>query len=220
MPRYSRFSPFVRFYDALSGEWPVYRVGRVLGVAALGLRPGARVLDVGCGTGLNFPLLRDAVGPGGRVVGVDSSSAMLARARARTATAGWGNVDVRAGDASRLDETAGSEPFDAVLYTYALSIIDGWERSFAQAKALVRPGGCVCVVDMALPRGRWRWLSPAARLACFAGGADPRRHPWRLIETQLADVRHEVRRGGHVHVVSGTVESGTVGSGTVGSGTV
>ena len=64
----ARRGPFRRYtvgawlFDALSLEWPVYDAGRVAGISALLLRPGALVLDIGCGTGLNFPLLREPSG--------------------------------------------------------------------------------------------------------------------------------------------------------------
>jgi SAM-dependent methyltransferase len=61
-------------------------------IATLGLKPGHVVLDVGCGTGLSFPLLEESVGPGGRIVGIDQSPDMLLRARARVADRGWQNV--------------------------------------------------------------------------------------------------------------------------------
>ncbi len=52
-PHLRRYGPAARWYDLLSGERPVYRVGRVAGVGQLRLREGSRVLDIGCGTGLN-----------------------------------------------------------------------------------------------------------------------------------------------------------------------
>lgn len=212
LPR--RYSGGARFYDVLSGERPVYRVGRVKGIAELRLRPGARVLDVGCGTGLNFPLLQGAVGLAGRVVGVDASAAMLARARARGARQGWGNVECCLGDAADLPATVGREPasFEAVLFTYSLSIISDWEHSFAQALDLLAPGGRIVVVDMAMPTGRWRVLSPLVRFACFTGGADPRRAPWRLVEGATEDTAHHVVRGGHIHIVAGTRPGSPLGS--------
>lgn len=204
LPR--RYSGGARFYDVLSGERPVYRVGRVIGIAELRLRPGAHVLDVGCGTGLNFPLLCAAVGPAGRVVGVDASAAMLTRARARVARYGWGNVECCLGDAGDLGAVVPKEPtsFDAVLFTYSLSIIGDWERSFAQALDLLAPGGRIAVVDMAMPTGRWRFLSPLVRFACLTGGADPHRAPWRLLDGATKDTAHHNVRGGHIHVVAGT----------------
>jgi demethylmenaquinone methyltransferase/2-methoxy-6-polyprenyl-1,4-benzoquinol methylase len=197
-----RYGRMARFYDVLSLEWPVYRVGRELGIEALCLEPGDRVLDVGCGTGLNFPLVRAAVGVGGAVVGVDASAVMVRQARARVTRAGWRNVDVVRGDAA--DPLPAGQPFDAVLYTYALSVIGDWRQAWARAWAALRPGGRVAVVDLALPSGRWRVMSPAARLACFAGGSDPRRHPWTSVLDDAVEVSHLTRWGGHVHVASGT----------------
>src|ERR1700721_567653 len=62
---------------------------RLRAVQALGLSAGDTVIDMACGTGLNFPLLQQAVGPGGRIVGVDLTDAMLARAQDRIAANGW-----------------------------------------------------------------------------------------------------------------------------------
>jgi SAM-dependent methyltransferase len=95
-----RYDVTARFYDVMSLERAVYRAGREAGIAALGLRRGDRVLDVGCGTGLNLPLLRDAVGPSGVVVGLDASAAMLRQARARIRRHGWTNVTTVLADAA------------------------------------------------------------------------------------------------------------------------
>ena len=203
MGRPSRYGQVARVYDVLSLEWPVYRVGRTVGVAALRLGPGDRVLDVGCGTGLNLPLLRAAVGDGGAVVGVDAAPAMVRQAHSRIARAGWANVGVWCGDAADPPAGVAGRTFDAVLFTYALSVIGDWRQAWERAYAMLRPGGRVAVVDLALPTGRWRVMSPAARLACFAGGSDPRRHPWTLVADHAGEVSHRSLRGGHVRVVSG-----------------
>ena len=72
----NRYDRAAAWYDVLAGE-PFYRVGREQAISAMHLRKGSRVLDIGCGTGLNFPLLLDAVGSEGTVVGVDLSHGML-----------------------------------------------------------------------------------------------------------------------------------------------
>lgn len=153
-----------------------YRAGRVRGITALGLRPGDRVLDVGCGTGLNFPLLREGVGPTGRVIGADASATMVRGADRQIASNGRSNVEFRIGDAEDLNSLFDVKPlFDAVLFTYALSVIEDWSTAYAQATRRLRDGGRLLVVDLALPTGNWRMLSPLARAACFADGADWRR---------------------------------------------
>lgn len=176
----SRYGAGARFYDVLSGERPVYRAGRLRGIAALHLRPGAKVLDVGCGTGLNLEPVLDHVGPSGGVLGVDRSPVMLARAQARVSKRGWVNVDMRAGDASQLPRIIGHrEGFDAAIFTYSLSIIDEWQNCHDQAVAALRPGGRIAVVDMALPTGAWRVLWPLARTArpvARAAGRPPGSH--------------------------------------------
>lgn len=210
MRRPQRYGWAAPAYDLVSFEWPVYRAGRVAGVEALGLKAGDSVLDLGCGTGLSLPLLRDAVGPAGHVVGVDASRAMLTHARRRVRSAGWSNVELVHSDAAGtaiLDDGvgAGGTPFDAAIFVYALSLMSPWEDAWAQAVRLVRPGGRLAVVDMALPTGCARPFGPLARLACLLGGADIDAHPWTAVERDLTDVTAATLRGGHLQVRAGMV---------------
>ena len=120
------YDALARFYD-LGDRWlsrPFARIGRlrVATVERLGLQAGDSVLDIGCGTGLNLPLLVGAVGPTGRVVGLDYSEGMLREARRRVEANGWSNVELVQGDAALLAGVGG--PFDAVMSTWALGIVD------------------------------------------------------------------------------------------------
>ena len=197
----ARYTVSARFYDVISLEWPVYRAGRVAAIDSLGLAAGMRVLDLGCGTGLSHPLVQAGIGPSGSVLGVDSSRQMLAQAARRVRRNGWQNVDLLRADMTGVDALG---TVDAVIATYSLSVVPGWERAWARAFAATRPGGRMAVVDMQLPVGRARVAAPLARLACAAGGADIHAHPWTAVERDCADVCAVSLRGGHVQVRVGS----------------
>lgn len=116
--------------------------GRQEAVEALQLSPGAVVLEIGCGTGLNFSYLQREIGPTGRIVGVDLSGPMLSQARRRRAA----NVVLVRADASRLPLGC---RFDAVLMAYSLSMIPKWRAAIEQAYALLQPGGTLVILDFA-----------------------------------------------------------------------
>src|ERR1700756_1158124 len=82
-----------KHYDISSRFYPApgypQRAQRLQVIRALGLGPGDSVVDIACGTGLNFPLIEDVIGPDGRIVGVDLTDAMLAQAQDRIETNGW-----------------------------------------------------------------------------------------------------------------------------------
>lgn len=216
MRRPQRYTSFAPAYDVLSGERPVYRTGRVNGIGALRLRPGALVLDIGCGTGLNFPLIREAIGPAGRIVGVDASANMLAQARAKAERRGWMNIDLEHADATtltpgwlndHLGPRRGPGGADAVLCTYSLSVMTNWPEAWRAATAAARPGARVAVVDMQAPTGPATALAPLARLACILGGSDITAHPWTALERECTDVKAWSLRGGHIQVRAGTLRS-------------
>ncbi len=206
MKRYSRSASW---YDRVSAE-SIYGVGRESAIAALCLGEGSRVLDIGCGTGLNFPRLLAAVGRSGQVVGVDRSPEMLEVARRKTIPLTPRNVALVQADAEHLAHVAieldaQATPFDAVLFTYSLSVMSNWDSAWRQATALVRPGGRAAIVDMEPPHGRARLLDPAARLSCWLAGADINARPWTPLERTAHDVQSWSLRGGHVQVRVGTL---------------
>ena len=204
-----RYSSGARLYDALSAEWPVYRVGRTTAIELLAPRPGERVLDLGCGTGLNHALLDAAVGPEGAVLGVDRSPQMLAVAGRRAERRGLRSVRLLRADATTLDPASAREALggdaDVVLATYTLSIMSDPAEAWRRACAVARPGARIAIVDMQEPHGPARLLAPLARAFAGFGGADLAVRPWRLIEEGATDVRGRSLRGGHIQVRVGTL---------------
>src|SRR5215207_1205045 len=130
----ARYGRLARIYDWANLERLLYSRARARAIALLDLRPGARVLDIACGTGVSFALIEQRIGPSGRLIGVDLTPQMLGRARDRAARNGWDNVRLYESDVSNLStqtlEVLGAlgagERFDAALCTLGLSVIPEW----------------------------------------------------------------------------------------------
>ncbi len=141
-----------RFYDLLAVPWLTNGVRREA-VSRLRLQPGDSAMDLGCGTGLNFPVLIKAVGKTGRVVGVDLSPDQLSQAARRADDAGWTNVFLVAANAEELDL---GEVFDGIVSSYTHDIMTS-ARAVQRAGAHLRPGGRFVSLGFCRPTG---WRSP------------------------------------------------------------
>ena len=177
-----------KHYDVTSRLYPLpgypQRGQRLRAVEALALRPGDSVVDIACGTGLNFSLLEEAVGPEGRIVGVDLTDAMLAQAQQRTEDNGWSNVSLVQADAAAYDFPA---EVDAILSTYALTQVPGCGEVIAHGAEALAPGGRVAVLDLKLPDyapGRLAELSISAEWIA--------RRPWETIRAAMEDALVDV----------------------------
>ena len=149
-----------RHYDVTSRLYPApgypQRTQRLQAVRALGLRAGDTVIDMACGTGLNFPLLERVVSPDGRIVGVDLTDAMLARAQDRIDTNGWSNISLVQADAADFDFPT---EVGAILSTYALSQVPECAEVIAHGAAALSAGGRWVVLDLKVPGNTPGWLA-------------------------------------------------------------
>ena len=109
-----------------------------LALNALAAAPGEAVLDVGCGCGATSLALAAQVGPEGRVVGLDLSGPMLARARERAAAEGRANVSFLQADAQTH---AFAPEFDALFSRFGVMFFDDPPAAFANLAGALRPGG-------------------------------------------------------------------------------
>jgi demethylmenaquinone methyltransferase/2-methoxy-6-polyprenyl-1,4-benzoquinol methylase len=168
------------------------RTQRRAAVKALGLHPGDTVIDVACGTGLNFGLIEEVIGPAGRIVGVDLTDAMLAAAHDRIERNGWSNVSLVQADAAEFEFPS---DVDAILSTYALTQVPESAEVIARGAAALSAGGRWVVLDLKLPDNTPRWLT---RLGIATTGRFASleewivRRPWEVIraamQEQLADL--------------------------------
>lgn len=111
-------------------------------------RPGQSVLDIGCGAGQMLARLRDAVGPTGRVVGVDYNPRMLGRSRQRIQERGWTDVELRQADASRT--ALGCQEFDLAVALSSFTAMPDIRTAVDNAYQALRPGGRLFVYDVRL----------------------------------------------------------------------
>lgn len=181
-----------------------YRMDRYRreGVAALRLAPGDTVVELGCGTGHNFALLEEAVGPAGRIVGVDLTDSMLDEARRRVARSGWRNVELVQSDAA-----AYRFPPDVrgVLSTFALTLVPEFDRVVEHAAGVLRPGGRMVIVDFKAPESWPRWLLRAIvpLLRPFAVRLEQaERHPWESLRRHFGNLSMDERYLGTTYVAA------------------
>jgi len=161
-------------YDGVEGYVADADLGLGCGlpVEHAGLAPGQTVLDLGAGAGLDAFVARRIVGDEGRVLGVDFTPEMVAKARANAARLGYDNVTFEHGDIEALPFADNS--VDVVISNCVLNLVPDKARAFAEMARVLRPGGHFCVSDV-VARGE---LPAAVRASaelyagCVAGALD------------------------------------------------
>jgi SAM-dependent methyltransferase len=176
-------------------------------VERLELWPGETVIDVACGTGLAFPLLEERVGASGRIVGLELSPEMIARARERVAARGWRNVTLIE---SAVEEADLGVRAHAALFSFTHDVLQS-SRAVANVVAHLHPGARVASVGAKLGA---RWNLPvnlvvrrvARPYITTFRGLD---RPWRELERYAEEM--EVRQlavGGAYLAAGGVSEQG------------
>jgi ubiquinone/menaquinone biosynthesis C-methylase UbiE len=196
-------------YDRLAGLIPAFdrllflpKTLRQKGVRALSLKRGDRVLDVGCGTGVNFSALYEAVGADGQIFGVDISPGMLQRAETRLREGGWSNISLHECDAAELVLPTS---VDAVLFSFSYNTMSNHRAVLGNVWRQLGLGGRVVIVDARVPPGRWSnlilpfaiWLMKHTLLG------NPLIQPWKELEQLTRELNVEAQQFGSYYVCRG-----------------
>ena len=165
-------------------------------VASLNLQPGETVVEIGCGTGLNFQHIQKYIGPTGKIIGVDLTAEMLAIAKRRCQKHHWNNVALVEHDASSYEFP---DSIDGVVSTFALTLIPEYKLVIGHAADALSSGKSMVVLDMKIPD----WPRPLINLAVlftspFGVSLDiGHRHPWEDMQQSFGNLQmQEVYFGG------------------------
>ena len=177
-------------------------------VQLLQLKPGDRVLDVGCGPGGSFPYLVDAVGPTGEVVGLEISPEVAINARRRIEKNRWRNVLVIEGDA-RTVELQGK--FDGVLM-FAAADVYACPQSLANVFPSLKNDACVVAFGAKLSHHRsGNVLNPLLRLLwklSFSSTPAVNYEPWGPLKDRSDELHVEEHFFGCMFLAWGSINAG------------
>ncbi|WP_254280021.1 class I SAM-dependent methyltransferase [Haloarcula marina] len=208
------YGRWAALYDQLASV-PFVESWRDRAADALNLSAGQTVVEMGCGTGANVPALRERVGSGGRVVGLDLTREMVARAQTHPDRTG-DEVHYLLGDATRPPV----DGVDAVLATFVAGIFPDPAAAVDAWCDCVRPGGRVALLNfqrspnaLATPlnvafEGFVRLSTPGARLSrqSHASAFEQRVAAAReRLTERTVDRRYETFAGGYLGLVAGRV---------------
>ncbi len=202
----ARYDFLAPAYAALLRAASMGRISRLYQAAAeaLDVAPDATVLELGCGPATVTPHLLERLGPAGRIIGVDVSGEMIARAKQTAAERGWERVEYVQCDA--LEYTP-PRPVDAVVFCLSLSAMPQIGRCLDRALAMLEPRGQVVVVD-SMPLPRRPIQNFVMRRKAPLVGADPDALLRARVAERLEEARLRPLFGGVYCVLSGRRPAG------------
>ncbi len=173
-------------------------------INALDLSKGDFVVELGCGTGLNFPLVLDVIGSEGKLIGVDITDKMLDQARKRVKENGWKNVELVQSDFADYEFP---NQLDGIFTTGALQYSPQYDKIIKNGYEALKSGKKFVVFDFKKPKGASRIFTPVLIFFTKAFEANEeylKRHAWESIEKYFEKTTFQEGWGGFVYLSVGT----------------
>lgn len=176
---------------------------RKMAVRALDLKRGDSVVEIGCGTGLNFRFLRSAVGPEGKIVGVDLSADMLTAASQRMERNNWTNIELVQSDAATYQFPSA---VGGILSTFAITLIPQFDKVIQNGAKVLASGKHFVILDFKKPDKWPMWLIKVFVFLARPFGVSldlTERHPWEFIDQHLTTVQFKELYFGLLYICVG-----------------
>ncbi len=176
---------------------------RKMAVRALNLKRGDTVVEIGCGTGLNFRFLQKAIGPEGKIIGVDLTPEMLSQASKRIERHHWSNIELVQSDASAYHFPV---RLDGIISTFAITLIPEYDQVIRNGVAALSAGKRFAILDLKMPSYWPRWFGKPFVFLMQPFGITldlAERHPWESLNRYTTPVLWEERYFGGVYLCVG-----------------
>lgn len=157
--------------------------------AIASIQEGETVLDLGSGAGFDCFLASERVGPAGKVIGVDMTEEMVARAEANASRGGYKNVEFRLGEIESLPIE--DESIDLIVSNCVINLVPDKKAAFKEAHRVLRPGGRMIVSDIVLQGELPKFIreSVEAYVGCVSGAAEKEEYLDSMRSAGFEDVR-------------------------------
>ena len=136
------------------------RIYRKKAINKLNLKEGDTVLELGCGTGVNFEYIMKKIGPKGKIIGVDISLSMLEVAKKRKEKKKWNNIELIQQDITKLKL---NQKVDAIFTMFVMSLVKGYKDAVRIASTYLKKGGSFVMLDGKEPKGYGKMFFPIAK---------------------------------------------------------
>lgn len=137
-----------------------------------GIKQGDHVLDLGSGAGNDCFVARSLVGETGKVVGIDLTEQMVAKARINCTKLNYGNVEFVMGDIEAMP--FGDKIFDVVISNCVLNLVPDKSKAFREIFRVLKPGAHICVSDVVVKGNLPEKLQKDAEMyvGCISGASE------------------------------------------------